>query len=281
MLKVLSLGAGVQSSTLLLMACKGLIEKPDVAIFADTGWERKVTYGHLKWLTSEAAKAGIPVVTVQERNVRDDSLNAAELNKGYYFMPVFMTKNGGNLMMSRRLCTDRYKLIPIRKQIRNWLQVKPKQRIPEDAVNIQMGISLDEAKRMSLPSAKWYFNSFPLVDMLMTRNDCIKWLRDNYNGLNVIKSACIGCPFHSNKEWRSIYDSAYEWDDALLVDETIRHGVAATKDYIQYLHSSGRPLREVDLRTPEDKGQLYMPFYAKEEKLKLFATTNVLWIPDD
>lgn len=37
MLKVLSLGAGVQSSTLLLMACEG--ELPiDAAIFADTGF---------------------------------------------------------------------------------------------------------------------------------------------------------------------------------------------------------------------------------------------------
>ena len=36
-LNVLSLGAGVQSSTLLLMSCRGVLPKLDAAIFADTG----------------------------------------------------------------------------------------------------------------------------------------------------------------------------------------------------------------------------------------------------
>ena len=35
-LRVLSLGAGVQSTALLLMSCKGEIEKLDAAVFADT-----------------------------------------------------------------------------------------------------------------------------------------------------------------------------------------------------------------------------------------------------
>ena len=39
-LRVLSLGAGVQSTTLALMAAHGEIgPMPDAAIFADTGWE--------------------------------------------------------------------------------------------------------------------------------------------------------------------------------------------------------------------------------------------------
>jgi hypothetical protein len=42
MLTVLSLGAGVQSSTMALMAAKGeIIPMPDCAIFADTGAEPK------------------------------------------------------------------------------------------------------------------------------------------------------------------------------------------------------------------------------------------------
>ncbi len=48
-LKVLSLGAGVQSSVMLLMADRGLLgDKPDVAIFADTQWEPKEVYEHLE-----------------------------------------------------------------------------------------------------------------------------------------------------------------------------------------------------------------------------------------
>ena len=52
-LRVLSLGAGVQSTTLALMAAHGEIgPMPDCAIFADTGWEPKAVYEHLAWLRS-------------------------------------------------------------------------------------------------------------------------------------------------------------------------------------------------------------------------------------
>lgn len=47
-LRILSLGAGVQSTTLALMAAHGEIgPMPDCAIFADTGWEPKAVYEHL------------------------------------------------------------------------------------------------------------------------------------------------------------------------------------------------------------------------------------------
>ena len=50
-LRVLSLGAGVQSTTLALMAAHGEIgPMPDCAIFADTGWEPNAVYEHLAWL---------------------------------------------------------------------------------------------------------------------------------------------------------------------------------------------------------------------------------------
>lgn len=52
-ISVLSLGAGVQSTTLLLMACHGEFdEQPVEAIFADTGWEPAAVYRHLDWLAS-------------------------------------------------------------------------------------------------------------------------------------------------------------------------------------------------------------------------------------
>src|SRR6516164_4156437 len=50
-LHIISLGAGVQSTTLALMAAAGEIKPmPDCAIFADTGWEPRAVYDHLDWL---------------------------------------------------------------------------------------------------------------------------------------------------------------------------------------------------------------------------------------
>jgi hypothetical protein len=54
MLRVLSLGAGVQSTTMALMAAHGEFDVlPDCAIFADTQSEPKAVYDHLKWLMSD------------------------------------------------------------------------------------------------------------------------------------------------------------------------------------------------------------------------------------
>lgn len=50
----LSLGAGVQSSTMALMAAKGEITPmPDAAIFADTSAEPQAVYDWLDWLIKQ------------------------------------------------------------------------------------------------------------------------------------------------------------------------------------------------------------------------------------
>ncbi|MEU3256161.1 hypothetical protein ABZ659_35595, partial [Streptomyces sp. NPDC006997] len=73
--RALSLGAGVQSSTLLALTAEGILPKVDYAIFADTGWEPAAVYAHLDRLEEEiAAPAGIPVLRVSAGNIRDDAL---------------------------------------------------------------------------------------------------------------------------------------------------------------------------------------------------------------
>ncbi|MBP2230768.1 3'-phosphoadenosine 5'-phosphosulfate sulfotransferase (PAPS reductase)/FAD synthetase, partial [Azospirillum agricola] len=53
-LRVLSLGAGVQSTTLALMAATAEVgPMPDCAIFADTEWEPHGVYEHLDWLETQ------------------------------------------------------------------------------------------------------------------------------------------------------------------------------------------------------------------------------------
>ena len=62
---ILSLGAGVQSTTLALMAERGLIEKPVAAIFADTGDEPPNIHDHLERLKGMLS---FPVYTVTQGN---------------------------------------------------------------------------------------------------------------------------------------------------------------------------------------------------------------------
>lgn len=75
-LRVLSLGAGVQSTSLLLLAAEGRLPALDAAIFADTGWEPRAVYEHLDRIEREvAAPAGIPILRVSSGNIRDDALD--------------------------------------------------------------------------------------------------------------------------------------------------------------------------------------------------------------
>ena len=62
MIRVLSLGAGVQSSTLLLMAVAGELEL-DHAIFADTGHEPEPVY---RWLEYLQRVSTIPIHVVRD-----------------------------------------------------------------------------------------------------------------------------------------------------------------------------------------------------------------------
>ena len=71
---VLSLGAGVQSSTLALMAAHGEVTPmPDCAIFADTGWEPKAVYDWLDWLEPQLP---FQVTRVANGNIYDDQIEA-------------------------------------------------------------------------------------------------------------------------------------------------------------------------------------------------------------
>lgn len=68
--RVLSLGAGVQSTTLALMAAHGHFRPVDCAIFADTSWEPAAVYEHLNVLT-------FLVHIVSAGNPHENLLNAA------------------------------------------------------------------------------------------------------------------------------------------------------------------------------------------------------------
>lgn len=75
MKRFLSLGAGVQSSTLALMIAHGELEPVEAAIFADTGWEPRKVYEWLDWLEKQLP---FPVHRVQRGDLRRDTLGSLQ-----------------------------------------------------------------------------------------------------------------------------------------------------------------------------------------------------------
>lgn len=273
-LRVLSLGAGVQSTTLLLMALHGEFPaRPDCAIFADTGWEPQAVYDHLAWLEREAAAGGIPVHRVSAGNLKQDLLAAVRGKRKRVANPPFYVRNrdaageyatpdrGGMLW---RGCTKEYKIAPIRRKLRALAEAAVGSRqLPAGCVEQWFGISYDEWRRVRQSDVAYVVNRFPLVDSRLTRQDCIAWLRARGHRVPP-KSACLGCPYHSQSTWRDMKQNRPdEWAATVAFDHAVRRGLPGVKGEV-FIHRSLVPLDVVNLRTGEERGQSRLPGFDEE-----------------
>ncbi len=219
-LRVLSLGAGVQSSTLLMKIYNGEIAPVDVAIFADTGNEPQEVYDWFEFL-KDKVKDKIKIESVKNNrntgNIAEDILSPV----GFFAsIPVYTTnKETGKAGITLRTCTDRYKIRPIGEKIRELLDVS---NLRGRVVEIVMGISFDEIQRAKYPPNKWQINCYPLVENKITRHDCLHYF-ESLNFPTPPRSACVICPYHSNKEWKRIKDNfPEEFEYAVNFDNELR-----------------------------------------------------------
>ena len=261
-LRVLSLGAGVQSSTLALMIEKGQVPMVDAAIFADVKGEPKSVYTHLDWLEKQLS---YPVYRVTWRDLKQDILDAAE-GKYTAFTAPFFTKNPitGKKGLLRRQCTNMYKIGPVVQQVRKMLGLeKGEKRRKGTRVEMLMGISRDEVFRIKTNRLKYITNVYPLVDLKMTRSDCLTWMEE-FNYPKPPRSACTFCPYHSNEEWREIKKNKEEWDEVVAMDRAIRHQEKhkiKNKNSTEildelFLHREGIPIDQVDFNKKKKEDQL-------------------------
>lgn len=247
-LRVLSLGAGVQSTTLALMAAHGEIgPMPDFAIFADTGDEGSRTMETVAWLAS-GNMLPFPVVRVSGPGRLIDAVLTGNSDRAAGFQPVpFFTDRG----MGKRQCTSHYKIEPINRELRHRLGFRPRQRIPAASVEVWIGISINEVVRAGPAHEQWIANRYPLLEQRMSRHACVVWLREH--GYPVPpNSACVYCPFISDEDRRVQRDEDPEdFATACSVDRALR----APGRKPEFIHPSRMPLDQVDLRTDEEAGQ--------------------------
>ena len=275
---VLSLGAGVQSSAMALMAAKGEITPmPDFAIFSDTQAEPKSVYDWMKWLEKELP---FPVYTVTNGSLTEDSLSvrtrkrdskagAAKAGDTYVnnLIPLFgLLPDGKKTAAIGRKCTADYKIKPIHKLIKEKCGIKRGQK--EVTVTEWIGISWDEIQRMKDSRVKWSQHRFPLIEQRITRQKCKDWMAAN-GYPEPPRSACYYCPFHSDEEWRRLRDDEPEYfKKALEFDKQIRQHYKDNDKGMKmevYLHNSCKPLSEIDFDSDEDKGQMGWDFRSECE----------------
>lgn len=253
-MRVLSLGAGVQSTAVLLMSLTGELEPLDAAIFADTGWEPEATYRHVEWLRGECARAGVLLSTVTAGNIRSHVVDRIQAGRNFRELPIFSINQRGRKGRLRRQCTKAFKIEPINREIRRLAGMTGK-RWKGAPCEQWFGISLDEsATRMRDSAVPWLVNRYPLVERRMTRHDCEVWLTSHGYAVPP-KSSCIGCPFHNKALWvemRALRPA--EFADAVAFDHAIRALPGGKSE--GYVHASRKPLELVNLSTPEERGQL-------------------------
>lgn len=249
---VLSLGAGVQSTALLIASAVGVLPKPDMAVFADPGWERESVYAHLDRLEREVAvPAGIPIRRVSVGNIRDDALNP---EKRFASMPLYV-RNGDKIGLAKRQCTNEYKVKPISRAVREALGYPHPRPVPRGVfVDQWIGISTDEFHRAKSSYVRYSRHVFPLLDLGWSRDDCIEFLA-GHGFPDVAKSSCLGCPFHSDANWLDVRSNPAEWEDVVDFDQRIRRGAAranAAGDELRgsaYLYWKAIPLTDVTFKS--------------------------------
>ncbi len=251
MMRILSLGAGVQSTTLALMAAHGEIEPIDCAIFSDTQSEPKSVYAHL-----EKLRAVLPfeVHIVTKGSLRQEIIDASDGKKGAWGRPPLYLRNpDGSKGMTRRQCTQDYKIDVIRRKVRELAGVKPRSSGPKHVIVEQIiGISIDESTRQRESKCRWIEHVYPLVRMGITRAQCVDKL-NGFGWMNVPKSACTFCPYHSDAMWAEMKAHDPEsFADAVEIDRRLRsmNAIGQGKNLTvlrgkAYLHPSRIPLADI------------------------------------
>lgn len=187
-LRVLSFGAGVQTTALLVLVVQGRLPRPDAIVFADTGCESAETYRYLAEVSGPYARENGLAITVLGPEWRSA-----------HYKPDLETYCLQHRMLPGtwvRWCTGKYKIRPIQRfQSISASRVNP--------VESWIGISTDEPRRARPSDNQLEIKRYPLIELGMDRRDCENAIRDA--GLPLPpKSGCWFCPFKRQSEWHKL-----------------------------------------------------------------------------
>lgn len=259
MIDVISLGAGVQSSTMALMFKYGdLKPMPKAAIFADTESEPGAVYRWLDWLEGQLPFPVYRVVSTRKLGLEEaqGQRRVSKDGKKYVYASIPLWVNGAPM---RRHCTGDYKILPIHQQVKRICGYPKGARIEKGLVlaNLLLGISTDEYQRMKPCRDPRFVNRWPLIEAGMSRGECFQWMASHGYPIPP-RSACTFCPYHSNEEWRRVKSVPEEWEGVLALEKRLVDAYEAHDTALRSapsLHQSGKRLSEMtdeDLADPDD-----------------------------
>lgn len=238
-IRSVSIGGGVQSTVLALLADRGSFgARPDIGLWADTGWDPPHVQEMVEWLTGQVS---FPVERV--RATRAASLAAHTSAAGsFYLIPAHLTAPDGKQLLAHRRCTAVFKLDPLHRRLKQLVG-------PRGRAEAWLGITVEEMHRMKQSTVEWCPTRWPLIEVNMTRRDCLAWWEENApaGAPALRRSACVGCPFHTTEEWAELGRlNAAEIAAAAQVEADLQAKVRAERPGapIPWLHRRRVPLAE-------------------------------------
>ena len=199
MVVVMSFGGGTQSWGVAALVKAGELPAPDFAVMIDTGRECAST-----WRYMEAHRTALPfplhVVGQATPEIfwgtgEEDCLLPAYTQRGK--LPPF--------------CSGNWKRDVFRRYLRKQMHI--------EQAEVWLGISYDEAHRMTSRTPQWLTNVYPLVKSRIRRGDCIE-AAERVFGEVPTRSRCWMCPNQHRADWLTLAPN--ELDKAEQVDETVR-----------------------------------------------------------
>lgn len=253
-LRVLSMGAGVQSSTLAMMSARGDLPMLDAAIFSDTGWEPAAVYRWLDWLEP---RLPFPLIRVRKPgpDLGEHALAVARGDRplsGSTLPPWFLSPDGQH----PKHCNADYKRDTVTREVRRLLTERGIRPKGKPIVEMWIGMSTDELERLKDHRRKYVAHRWPLLEVRLNRGACLQWWEERQMP-QPPKSSCIFCPYRGNRQWRDLRDNAPEdWAKVVEFDRLIRPFHAAGSGQA-FVHRQRRPLDECDLQDSPSQGDLF------------------------
>lgn len=272
-MKILSCGAGMQSTALALMACENTYNPrkfPDVPIydlicFCDLGKEPPWVMEQVDFISKECKRAGIRFEILRSP-LYEDYLNDFG-KKRVVSIPFWTVNEDGKKGRMLRNCTLEYKIGLIQKFVRwQMLGYKKGQRTKKEDIKaheMHIGFSFEEKHRCRENPHKMFVNKFPLVEMQLERKDNYAYIKDVW-GLETKASACSFCPYHRNYFFQYLKEKhEKEYEDLVAFDEMLEEEQPKTK-ITSKLYISRSRKRIAELSAEECDDAEYFPYMEQQ-----------------
>lgn len=244
MIEVFSSGGGTQSCAISALIIQGKLPRPNLVVIADTGREIPTTWEYLDSVIRPAfMSVGLEVHRVKMTEWASAWGREVFATNGDLLIPAFTNINDGGKLPA--FCSKAWKV----EVINRWLSKT--QGLTRSKFRRWIGFSLDEPRRwQGMMRGKDYQDGlirFPLVhDVPTKRHESIR-IVEKMGWPTPPRSRCFDCANQTDYEWAEVKESPSLWAESVSRDEFIR-----TRDPHAFLHSSFKPLREVDLTRPDD-----------------------------